>query len=315
MAVLVTGIGYIGSELVSDLLKEGEDVVGVDNFFSTPARAIRRLRRHPRFRFIRGDVADPQVMDGALSGDVRTVYSLASQSSAHPQAAPAAYTERANLVAPRVLLDAMVARGVKRLVYGSSLRVYGERLPAVLPEDARYGAFRDLSHLSKCYAEKLMEMYAIAAGLACVTVRLGIVYGVGRVMKEDPRFMTVPGKFCRQAVEGEALQVYPGGQLPIGLLHVRDAAGAMLCGAAAATEGRLEVLNAATETNCVRGIAGAVAQAAERRGLHPAVVDRSEGPEEQASILSRLPQYGFAARHTLASGIEEMLDYWTAKCG
>ncbi len=316
MPVLVTGVGYIGSRLVELLLAAGEEVVAVDNFFATRATSLARLRRHPKLRFIRGDVASEKVLEEALSGGIGTVYSLAAQASAHPDAAPASYTERTNLAAPRMLLDAMVRHGVGRLVFASSLRVYGERLPAELTEDAPYGAFRDMSHLSKCYVEKLMEMYAGNARLGCAAVRLGIVYGVGPVMKDDPMFTTVPSKFCRQAVRGEALQVYRGGSSPIGLIHVDDAAAALMAAAAAIVSGRMVALNAAPEAYSVRRIAGMVAEAARRRGLEAELrIDREQGEAGEVHILSSLPQYGFAARHTLASGIEEMLNYWTAKCG
>ncbi|MCL4369376.1 MAG: NAD(P)-dependent oxidoreductase [Chloroflexi bacterium] len=314
MPVVVTGIGYIGSELVRLLLAEGEEVIAIDNFFSTNAADTRSLRRQPGVRFIRGDVANPKVLEAALSGPVHTVYSLAAQPSAHPKAASVAYMERSNLVAPRVLLDAMAARDVRRLVFASSLRVCGEDLPALVTEAAPYGPFRDISHLSKCYTEKLMEMYAATSSVSCAAVRLGVTYGVSPVMKDDYRFVTVPNKFCLQALRGEAIRVYPGGHMPIGLIHVADAAAALRAAVAATGSGGFTILNAATEACSVRQIAALVAGAARRRGRQAVVSDESVGGEREVRIASRLGEYGFAARHTLASGVEEMLDYWEAKC-
>src|SRR5439155_11596386 len=98
--------------------------------------------------------------------------------------------------------------GVERVVLGSSFKVYGDALPAVVTERQPYGAVRDLAHLSKIYAEKLAEMMATTRSLHSVSVRLGITHGVGPVMKRDLRFMTVPNRFAQLAAAGEPLTVH-----------------------------------------------------------------------------------------------------------
>ena len=70
-------------------------------------------------------------------------------------------------------------------------------------------------------------MYATSRGLGCASVRFGLVYGRGPVMKTDYRFITAPNKFCLQAARGETLVVNESGLAPQGLIHVEDAAAAL----------------------------------------------------------------------------------------
>src|SRR5205085_2615386 len=92
-------------------------------------------------------------------GPFDVVYHLAAQASAPAAARRPRYTEATNLTGPRVVLDAAVKHAVPRLVYGSSLRVYGPVLPATVDESTPCGPQADLAHLSHVYGEKLLELY------------------------------------------------------------------------------------------------------------------------------------------------------------
>src|SRR4051812_43644996 len=149
LAVLVTGIGYMGAALAEALLAHGERVVALDNRFSTDERAIGRLVA-AGMEFVAGDIAEPADVEAAFSrAPISAVYHFAAQASAHPDAADAAYTEHSNLQGPRVVLDAMLRHGVGTIAYASSFKVYGERLAGTIDERHPYGTFRDMSHLSK----------------------------------------------------------------------------------------------------------------------------------------------------------------------
>ena len=101
-----------------------------------------------------------------------------------------------------MVLDAARAHQCGPVIFGSSFHVYGTPLRGTIDEDRGYGAFSDLSHLSKVYVEKLIEMCQ-AAGQTQAFMRLGVVYGLGGAMKSEPEFMTVPNRFSSQAARGE----------------------------------------------------------------------------------------------------------------
>lgn len=294
MAILVTGIGYMGAALVEALLARGERVVGVDNRFSTDEAILAGLVARG-LDLIDGDVADSQAVETAFArGPIATVYHFAAQASAHPAAADTAYTERTNLQGPRVVLDAMVQHGTRAIVYASSFKVYGEQLRGTIDETHPYGIFRDMSHLSKIHAEKLLEMYAGLHDLRCLSLRFGIVHGLGPLFKTDPRFMTAPNKFCQQVAHGEPISVFGGGRAPAGWLHIADATRATLAAAEADFAG-YRPINVVGEVASVAQVAALVADAAASRGL----TARIEGIE-RAHLIDE------GGRFTVASSLDDL---------
>ena len=307
MAVLVCGVGYLGSALAGQLLAANEEVVGLDNLFSTDPRAIESLRRHDRFQLVEGDVAEAADVDAALAAaDVSAVYLLAAQSSPNDAAVDPAYTERTNLRGPRVVLEACAARGVDTLVFGSSLRVYGQPLPAGFDECTPYGRQGDLSHLSKIYAEKLLELHAGRRAMRAVSARLAIVYGLGPVMKREPSFMTVPNRFAWQASRGETLRVNPG-QGTVPLLHVDDAVRALIRLGDWPAEG-YQPVNVLGEECALGELAGLVVAEARARGLEA----RAEVPDERPTPARGRSRWTEAPTRRLDEGVRELLDYFSA---
>ena len=113
MKTLVTGgSGFIGSRLVDALRAEGHDVVILDLVVS------------PRFRDItlQGDVADPVVVARAMEG-VEVVFNLAAQH--RDDVRPISRYYDTNVTGMRVLCAEMVRRGIDRMVFTSSVAVYG----------------------------------------------------------------------------------------------------------------------------------------------------------------------------------------------
>lgn len=318
VATVVFGVGYIGSALVQELLFQGREVVGVDNCFSTDRRAIEGFLLSPTFRFLEGNIADAATVDDAVdaAGDmVDEIYLLAAQASAHPEAASSDYTEETNLRGPRVILDAARRRcPAARIVFSSSTRVYGPHLPAFVDENVAFGSFSDLSHLSKCYVEKLLEMYALSSDLSCRAVRLGLTYGVSPVMKTDPRFMTAPNLFCAQAAAASIITVRS--RDPLALIHVGDAVAALRIAASAPRTSAYSVFNATSDVATVRTVANLVEQIAAEREL-PVGID---GIDEEAIgsiplpvFSSALTQHGFRPRLSLREGLTEVLDHFLVR--
>jgi len=314
VATLVFGVGYLGSRLVQELLYQGREVVALDNFFASDRRAIDGFDQAPGFRFVEGSIVDPAAVQRAfdLARDLDGVYLLAAQASAHPEAAAPEYTEEVNLRGPRLILDAFVARQPRvPIVVASSTRVYGTPLPETVDESSPYGVFSDLAHLSKCYVEKLLEMYAALHGLTCRAVRLGLVYGVAPVMKTDPRFMTAPNLFCFQAASGATIEVRGGD--PLAVIHVDDAIQALLWTAERTGANGFAVANAVAAVTTIPEIADQVRQIGETRELTVAIrsligsTDRSTVMPVVRSALDRL---GFSPRRTLPEGLAETFDHF-----
>jgi nucleoside-diphosphate-sugar epimerase len=311
MTTLITGLGYIGARLAEDLLAAGESVVALENFFCTSRSELGGLLRRPGLKLIRGSINRPDTLQRALAaGPVRALVHLAAQPSAHPEAASARYTELTNLVGARLTLEAARGAGVEMVVLGSSFRVYGDDLANVVTEQQPYGRVGDLAHLSKIYLEKLAEMMAATRGPRCVAVRLGITYGLGPVMKTDPRFMTVPNRFAQLAAREEPLTVHAGATRPAGFIHVEDAGAALRTVLGADWSVPYWAVNAVAECLTVREVAECVRAAARERGLRGRILGPALRSHPEVVVRSSLSSAGFRPRRRLAESVGEVIDYF-----
>jgi nucleoside-diphosphate-sugar epimerase len=316
MAILITGLGYIGARLAEDLLADGERVVAVENFFCTPRRDVRHLAGHPALTLVEGSINHPATLRRALAGrDVRALVHLAAQPSAHPQAATPAYTERTNLTGARLTLEAAAEAGVALVVLGSSFKVYGDDLPPLVREDQPYGRVGDLAHLSKIYLEKLAELMAADGAFRCVSVRLGITHGLGSVMKTDPRFMIVANRFAQLTADGQPLTIHPTAIRPAGFIHLADASLALRAALAADFPESYRAVNAVGECASVGEVARQVEAAARARGLAVSVSGPRGDPPVAIQVETSLPERLFRPARRLAESIPEVLDYFLARRG
>lgn len=331
MATLIFGLGYIGSALAAVLQREGRTVVGMDNAFSTDWPALERLTNGPGgpFRLLRGDIRQASDVDAAFAAahatgkGVEAVYLLAAQASAHADAAPAEYTEETNLRGPRLVYESALRHDRPPVVYGSSFHVYGAQPQGEIDEARPYGPLRDLAHLSKVYAEKLGEMYAVTRGLNVAPVRLGIVYGLGPVMKRDLRFVTVPHAFCLRVLAGEPLPIHPGGLASLPFIHLEDAVSALrLAGAARSPQGYAPA-NAVGEVASVLDVARLVQRAAWESGQDAVLrfhtsegVQTREGVDiappvgQSFAVRSRLERAGWRPVGRLATALPAIMTHY-----
>jgi nucleoside-diphosphate-sugar epimerase len=308
---LVTGVGYIGAALLRRLAERGPDaapIVALENFYSTPREDL-AAALPPGVHLVEGDVANErdiaEAFDalGSPAKEAHVVYHLAAQPSAAIAAREPELTERTNLVGARIVLQAAHRRRA-RVIFGGSFRVYGDDLVGrTVDEQTAYGRVGDLSHLSKVYVEQLARMI----GVRCVSVRLGVTYGLSPIMKTTPAFMTVPNLFCQRAARGEALEVLE--DRPLAFIHVQDAADALLRASErlqASMMMDLEAVNAAPEVATIGQVARIVQRLVQDRGGQVRIsgATSAEADFQVHSSLDEVP------RHTLAEGLGEVLDFF-----
>ena len=318
MTVLVIGAGYIGASLIAACLRDGDRIVALESGFATDLDAVKRLGALGDFTLVRGDVRDRDDVDTAfrLAGDVSVVHHLAAQASASPDAATAEFTEDVNLRGPRHVIEAAVAHSRAHgkppppMTFASSFHCYGPELTGIVDESRPYGAQGDLSHLSKIYAEKLGEMHARRDNVGFAPVRLGIVYGVGPVMKRDRRFVTVPHVFCLRRLAGEPVTVTTSGARPLAFCHLDDAVSAIRASVIGLAPGAYAPANAATEVLTAHEVRDAVDREARRVGIP---VPDDSPPREippRFTVSSRLHASGWAPRREMRESIADVLTYF-----
>lgn len=207
---LITGIaGFIGSHLASGLLRDGHEVIGVDNLddFYPATRKLRNLdavRRWGPIDWHQLDIRDRDGLVRLIDSDTVVVH-LAAKAGVRPSIAePRAYID-ANVSGTASVLEAMRTAGARRLVFASSSSVYGNSTPAPYREDAI--AIEPVSPYaaSKRAAELLLVSMAPLLGMTVASLRFFTVYGP----RQRPD-LAIHG-FMRKMLAGETLRLFGDG--------------------------------------------------------------------------------------------------------
>jgi nucleoside-diphosphate-sugar epimerase len=220
--VLVTGgAGYVGAELVHELVVAGHDVRVLDILLHGQEDVAERLASLD-VELLRGDVRDPDARQRALHG-IEGVVHLAAIVGDPACARDPELSNAVNVDGTLAVVEDARAAGVERLIFASTCSNYGRMADPTVPIDES-GELRPIS----LYAEQkvLMERSLLETepnGTAATCLRFATVYGVGRRMRFD---LTV-NEFTRDLWAGRRLDVF-GETFWRPYLHVRDAARAVV---------------------------------------------------------------------------------------
>ncbi len=214
--ILITGgAGFLGSHLCDRLIREGNDVVGIDNFFSGSKDNIRHLFNDPYFELIRHDVIHP------LFIEVDQIYHLACPASPIHYQQNSIKTVKTNVMGTINMLG--LAKRIKaRILLSSSSEVYGDA--KVHPQHESYWGNVNPIGIRSCYdegkrvAETLMMDYHRQNKVDVRIVRIFNTYGP-RMAIDDGR---VVSNFIVQALKGEPLTVYGDGRQTRSFCYVTD---------------------------------------------------------------------------------------------
>ncbi|WP_420383928.1 NAD-dependent epimerase/dehydratase family protein [Novosphingobium sp.] len=212
MIILVTGgCGFIGANLVPLLEAAGHDV----RVFDSEIVGKRAHLVNFAGEFLSGDIRDPAALDAALAG-VDVVIHLAADTRVIDSIADPSTNFDVNVVGSFRLLEAMRARGVRRIVNASTGgAIIGEAEPPVhermVPNPiAPYGA-------TKLAVEGLCSAWAGSYGFAAMSLRFANVYGPRSYHKGS-----AVAQFMRQALQGAPLQIYGDGEQTRDFVYVGD---------------------------------------------------------------------------------------------
>lgn len=167
MAILVLGgAGYIGSHTVYELIDAGRDVVVADNLLTGFRAAV-----HPKARFYQLDIRDRSALDELFTREKieGVIHFAASSQVGESMSDPLKYYDN-NLHGTMVLLQAMVAHGVDKIVFSSTAATYGEPERVPILET-------DRTDPTNCYGETklamehMMRWVSRAHGLKYVALR------------------------------------------------------------------------------------------------------------------------------------------------
>lgn len=229
MNILVTGgAGFIGSHLVETHLKDGDEVTAVDDLSTGNRANIENFARHPRFRFVRADIADWAGLDEAVRAADRVYHLAAVVGMFHVLKEPIRIT-RVNILATERLLEAAVRAGHRpQVVIASSSSVYGHSDAAQLTEDdelvfAPHNGGLTGYGLSKLVNEIQAQAYHKTHGLPVAIARLFNAAGP----RQTGTYGFVVPRFVEEAVQGRPLTIFGDGSQTRSFCDVRDTVAAL----------------------------------------------------------------------------------------
>ena len=223
--ILVTGgAGFLGSHLCEWLLRDGHEVICVDNFYTGNKRNVEHMLDNKKFELIRHDITIP--LYGVEKVD--EIYNLACPASpVHYQHDPV-QTTKVNVIGAINMLGLAKRIGAK-ILQASTSEVYGD--PAVHPQTESYWGNVNPIGPRSCYdegkrcAETLFFDYYRQHKMPIKVVRIFNTYGP----RMDPKDGRVVSNFIVQALRGKDITIYGDGKQSRSFCYVDDLIEAMVC--------------------------------------------------------------------------------------
>jgi dTDP-glucose 4,6-dehydratase len=219
-SILITGgCGFIGSNFVRYVLENDPEVTVINYDCLTYAgnpNNLADLASNARYRFVRGDICDRELVSRTLAEGVHSLIHFAAESHVDRSILDSGPFVRTNVLGTQVLLDAARAQGIKRYVQVSTDEVYGSLGPT--------GAFTEETPLapnspyaaSKAAADLLVRSYVHTFGLPALITRCSNNYGPYQFPEK-----LIP-LFISNLSRNESVPVYGDGLNVRDWIHVRD---------------------------------------------------------------------------------------------
>ncbi len=237
---LVTGgAGFIGSNIVDRLIKDGHSVSIIDNLSTGKEENI-----NPKAKFYKVDITSSDAIDAFK--DVDVVFHTAAKARVQPSIEdPVGYCN-VNTRGTLNMLKMAVDAGAKRFVYSASSSAYGT--PRNLPQKeteptdplSPYG-------VQKLVGELYSTMFNKVYGLETVSLRYFNVYGERQLL--EGAYSLVMGIFANQALNGEPMTIYGDGEQRRDFTYVGDVVDANVRAAFSEKVGNGEVINVGNGDN------------------------------------------------------------------
>lgn len=220
--ILITGgAGFLGSHLCERLLKEGNDVICMDNYFTGNKRNIMHLLDNPYFELIRHDVTSPFFVE------VDEIFNLACPASPIHYQYNGIKTVKTSVMGAINMLG--LAKRVKaKILQASTSEVYGD--PEIHPQVESYWGHVNPIGQRSCYdegkrcAETLFINYHQQNNVRIKIIRIFNTYGP----RMDPNDGRVVSNFIVQALKGIDITIYGNGMQTRSFQYVDDLINGMI---------------------------------------------------------------------------------------
>lgn len=212
-SILVTGCaGFIGSNLIDRLLKEGVTVVGVDNFDNYYDPKVKRgnlanAKKFKGFRFYENDIlASAELQKIFKKENIEKVIHLAARPGVRHSLIDPIFYAKNNIEGTVKLLEISSLFKVRRFIFASSSSVYGQSEKIPYEETANIDSLASPYGASKRCGEFFVESFYKSKGLKSIIFRFFTVYG----MRGRPDM--APALFSKAILKGKKISQFGDGE-------------------------------------------------------------------------------------------------------
>jgi UDP-glucose 4-epimerase len=225
MRTLVTGAaGFIGSTLVDRLLRDGHQVVGIDNLTTGSMDNLGQALSYEsttgrRFTLVKNDIQSPELVDVVAGVNPDVIFHLAAQVDLRASVTDPQFDARNNVLGTINLCEASRRMGVRKIVYAASGGSrYGAPTRLPVDESTPVGPLSPYA-VAKLAGELYLGAYAGMYGLAPICLALANVYGP----RQNPNGEAgVIALFGGALIDGRPLTVYGDGTAARDYVYVDD---------------------------------------------------------------------------------------------
>ncbi len=203
-ALVAGGAGFIGSHLIDALLKEGHEVVCIDNFFIGTRANIQYLKGVDNFRFYERDLTEfDKILNIFEKEKPEYIFHLAANSDIQASAENPMIEYQNTYSTTFNLLECMRLTNVKKLFFASTSAVYGEQMGAEVSEEAV--ALKPISYYggAKLGSEAMISAFAYMNDMEVLVFRFpnvigprlthGVIFDFVKRLKADPSHLRILG--------------------------------------------------------------------------------------------------------------------------
>ena len=297
------GAGFIGSHLVKELVRQGQQVTVLDNLSGGKLENLAPVQQ--QIRFIQADIRNAAAVVDACQKVDYVLHQAALISVAESMAKPQE-TADINVQGTVNVLEAARANKVKRVVFASSAAVYGTRPELPYNENTPIDCQSPYAWSKQAGAE-LCQLYTKAYGVEAVALRYFNVFGPGQ--NPNSAYAAVIAKFMQLAAEDKPLGIDWDGLQSRDFVNVKDVVQANLLVALKGVPG--EIYNVASgRTHTLLELADTIEKVSGKKLARISRPKRPGDVHESSADISKIKALGFTPSVTLEEGLREM---WAEK--